>query len=310
MKKPVYVIDAFTDAPFRGNPAGVVLDGSDLDAKLMQRIAAELRHSETAFPLPAREPAAALHLRWFTPTAEVVFCGHATLATFHALVEEAKRLRAPEQGVHRTSFTCKAGLLRVELSRDAKKRVRVLIETPEAAFEPQPVSADFLASLGIVPEVLDPKVPPQRTSRGGLASVTGEGNLFLALRDRGALACVRPDFRALADAGHALGIGGACLFTLNPAPGVDAAVRCFFPGHGVDEDPVTGSAAGQLATLLQTALPETLPRKMVLTQGDELGRPGRVEVELRPEATPGKVRAWIGGHAATVLRGELDLRGA
>jgi PhzF family phenazine biosynthesis protein len=88
---------------------------------------------------------------------------------------------------------------------------------------------------------------------------------------------------------------------------VDAAVRCFFPGYGILEDPVTGSAAGQLGALIQSALPEIMPRRLVFTQGDEMGRPGQVEVEVRPESEPGKVRGWIGGNAVTVLRGELEL---
>src|SRR6266853_2032286 len=99
MRRPCYVVDSFAAHPLSGNPAGVLLDGAELDGKAMQRIANELKHSETAFPLPAREPTAALHLRWFTPEAEVAFCGHATLATFHVLVEEARRIRVPDGAV-------------------------------------------------------------------------------------------------------------------------------------------------------------------------------------------------------------------
>src|ERR1700682_1448896 len=93
MRRPCYVVDSFAAHALAGNPAGVLLDGAELDANTMQRIASELRHSETVFPLPAREPTAAFHLRWFTPESEVAFCGHATLAAFHVLVEEAPRHR-------------------------------------------------------------------------------------------------------------------------------------------------------------------------------------------------------------------------
>src|SRR5947208_11787276 len=128
MKRPCYVVDSFSAEPLAGNPAGVVLDARDLDARAMQRIAAELKHSEAVFPLPAREPNASLHLRWFTPSAEVAFCGHATLAAFHVLVEEAQRIRVPAGSPVTTAFTCKAGRLEVELSRDAEKRLHVLIQ--------------------------------------------------------------------------------------------------------------------------------------------------------------------------------------
>ena len=299
MRKPCYVVDSFAGKPFAGNPAGVVLDGADLSSEQMRRIAAELKHSETAFPLPARDPTAQLHLRWFSPTVEVAFCGHATLAALHVLVE-AQRLRAHEGETTRLAFTCKAGKLRAELAV-VQGALQILIETPRAVFEPQPASAAVLAALGLVPEVLDPTLGPRR-SRGA------ESNLWLAVRDREALSRIRPDEAALVDAGRALDVFGFCVFAASPAPGVDAAVRCFFPAQGILEDPVTGMAAGQLGLLLQELLPEQLPRRLSFTQGDELGRPGRVEVELRPEATPGDVRAWIGGRATTVLRGELDLR--
>lgn len=299
MKRPCYVVDAFSAQALSGNSAGVVLDGAALDAKAMQRIAGELKHSETAFPLPAREPTAALHLRWFTPTSEVAFCGHATLATFQVLVEEARRIRVPDRGVTRTAFTCKSGRLNVELSRD-EGRLRVLIETPASRFEPVQLPGGLVTALGLVPEVLDPKIGPQK-------SAILEGNLYVALRDREALARCRPDAAALESLGKELGVAGTVVYTLNPKAGVDAAMRCFFPADGILEDPVTGSAAGQLGVLIQNALPEILPRRLVFTQGDELGRPGAVEVELRPETEPGKVRGWIGGRAVTVLRGEIDL---
>src|SRR5437763_17151755 len=105
MRRPCYVVDSFAAQALAGNPAGVLSDGAELDSKTMQRIAGELKHSETAFVLPAREPTAALHLRWFTPDSEVAFCGHATLAAFYVLVDEVKRIRVPETAVIKTAFT-------------------------------------------------------------------------------------------------------------------------------------------------------------------------------------------------------------
>src|SRR5205823_4126481 len=149
------------------------------------------------FPLPSREEGAALHLRWFTPEAEVAFCGHATLATFHVLVEEAQRIRVPDSGVTRTAFTCKSGRLNVELSRTAGK-LRTLIETPESRFTPLQLPAEVLAGLGLVPEALDPRIPPQK-------SAILEGNLYLAVRDRNDLARCRADVAALEQHGKRLG---------------------------------------------------------------------------------------------------------
>jgi PhzF family phenazine biosynthesis protein len=298
MRRPCYVVDSFAARPMTGNPAGVLLDGADLDAQAMQRIAGELKHSETAFPLPAREPTAALHLRWFTPASEVAFCGHATLAAFHVLVEEAGRIRVPEGGLTRTAFTCKSGKLEVELSRRGGK-LQILIETPASRFEIVQVPAALAGALGLVPEALDPGLPPQK-------SMILEGNLYLAVRDRETLARCRPDGVALEHLGKQLGVAGFVVYSLHPAAGVDAAMRCFFPGYGILEDPVTGSAAGQLGALIQVAIPERLPRKLVFSQGDEMGRPGRIDVEVRSERD-GAVRGFIGGNAITILRGELAL---
>jgi trans-2,3-dihydro-3-hydroxyanthranilate isomerase len=300
MKRPVYVVDSFSDRPLAGNPAGVVLDGAELDAKQMLAIAAEMKHSETAFPLPAQDPKAALHLRWFTPTSEVLFCGHGTLAAFHVLVEEAGRIRVPAGKPVQTAFTCKSGLLHVELSRRPGGALKVLIETPASRFEPVQVGGGLLTALGLVAEVLDPSLAPAR-------SASAAGNLYLAVRDREALARCRPDSGALDSLGKELGVGGFVVYTLAGKAGTDAALRCFFPSEGIVEDPVTGSAAGQLASLIQPAR-KTTQRRLVFTQGDELGRPGTIEIELRPDGEPGKVRGWIGGEARVVLRGELDLR--
>jgi trans-2,3-dihydro-3-hydroxyanthranilate isomerase len=299
MKRPCYVVDAFSDRAFAGNPAGVVLDAADLPAAVLQRIAAELKHSETAFPGPAREPQAAFHLRWFTPTAEVRFCGHATLATLHVLAAEAQRISVPPDEPVRIAFTCKAGLLGAELSRSGGK-LRAMFETPPTRFVAQPVPAEALAAMNLVPEALDPRVPAQKAA-------SDEGSLYLCLRDRQALARARPDGRQLEEMGQRLGVGGFVPFVLAPGGGVDAALRAFFPGCGIEEDPVTGIASGHLALLVQQVWPGALPRRLLFTQGDEVGRPGRVEIELRG-APSGEVRAWITGAATVTLRGELDLR--
>jgi trans-2,3-dihydro-3-hydroxyanthranilate isomerase len=299
MKRPCYVVDAFSAKAFGGNPAGVVLDGAELSAEQMQRIASELKHSETAFPLPPRESGSDFHLRWFTPASEVRFCGHATLATLQVLVEEAKRIAVPENGVARVRFGCKAGVMRVELSREGG-RLRALFETPPTDFRKAQVPGEALAAMNVVAEALDPRIPPHRAE-------SEEGNLYLCVRDRAALARMRPDSRALDEIGRQLGVAGFVPFTLAPEQGADAALRAFFPFYGIEEDPVTGSACGHLALLVHRFVPGVLPRKLVFRQGDEVGRPGRVDIELRAGEGPDPVRAWVGGAATVIVRGELEV---
>jgi trans-2,3-dihydro-3-hydroxyanthranilate isomerase len=297
VKRHCYVVDAFTDRPLAGNSAGVVLDAEDLSTAELQRIAEELKHAETAFPLPAREPQAAFHLRWFTTFCEVGFCGHATLAALHVLAGEAQRLRVAREGTTRIWFGCKAGLLRAELSRESGT-LRIRFETPPARLAPQPAEPGVLASLNLIPEVLDPRIPPHR-------SISEEGNLYLCVRDRDVLQRVRPDPAALPELAGRLGVIGFVPFTLAPTPGVDVALRAIFADHGVAEDPVTGSASAQLALLVHRFQPGPVPRRFVFSQGDEMGRPGRIEIEMREEPGSDGPRAWLSGSAVTTVRGEL-----
>jgi PhzF family phenazine biosynthesis protein len=299
MNRPCYVVDAFSDRAFAGNSASVVLDGEGLSAEQMQRIAGELKHSETAFPLPAREPGTDFHLRWFTPASEVRFCGHATLATFQVLVAEAKRIDVPGAGIARVRFGCKAGVLRAELSRQGG-RLRALFETPPTRFRGETIPGEALAAMNVVAEALDPRFPPQRAD-------SEEGNLYLCVRDRETLARIRPQARALDEIGRRMGVAGFVPFTLAPQEGVDAALRAFFPFYGIEEDPVTGSACGHLALLLHRFVPGALPRRLVFRQGDEVGRPGRVEIELRAEEEPHPVRAYVTGAATVTVRGQLEV---
>jgi PhzF family phenazine biosynthesis protein len=311
IKRPVYLVDSFTEEPLRGNCAAVVLDAGGLDPARMRQIAGELMQAETVFVSGARDPAASFHLRWFTPMNEVRFCGHATLAALHVLVDEAKRLNVPYKpgpaGVLNFEYSTQATNLRAALWRDETGKLHSRIETPPAVFIEHLVTDELVTSLGLIPEVLDPLCVPRRS----LGVNDHDGNLFLCVREPETLQRLRPDRAALADALKAAQAGGIVVFARKPKEGVDASLRCYFsdflPGLAI-EDPVTGSAIGQLACLLQYLFPETMPRELRFTQGDELGRPGRVDVVVVPEQMPGQIRAWLGGNARVVLRGELDLR--
>lgn len=108
MKIRLKHIDAFTDTPLTGNPAGVVVNADGLTDQQMQRIAFEVRASETAFVLPPETPEAQLRIRWFTPSAEVPLCGHATIASFHALAEE-KMMGMDGAGSYKFQLETKSG---------------------------------------------------------------------------------------------------------------------------------------------------------------------------------------------------------
>src|SRR5215471_10837237 len=143
MDLPIFVVDAFTSEPFRGNPAGVVLDHGD--EAWMQRLAAEMRHSETAFVRP-RDTSGAYDLRWFTPEVEVSLCGHATLASAHVLFETGR-----VQKNDTITFHTRGG----ELRATNGGAEGVTLDFPIS--EPKPLDAsepDLYAALGIEPAEL------------------------------------------------------------------------------------------------------------------------------------------------------------
>ncbi len=204
MNLPVFLVDAFANGPFTGNPAGVVPLEAPLDDARMAAIAMEMNQAETAFVLPDGG------LRWFTPTAEVDLCGHATLATAHVLWE-----RGAER---RLSFSTRSGVLTAERTADG-----IVLDFPA---EP-PVAADLPHELPFLGEAL----------------WTGRNRMdwFVQIADESLLRALQPDFGAIA----ALGMRG--LIVTAAGRETDFVSRCFFPQTGVPEDPVTGSAHCALA---------------------------------------------------------------
>ena len=198
-------VDAFADRPFTGNPAAVMPLDAWLPDDLLQAIAMENNLSETAFTVPAGDGEADYELRWFTPTTEVVLCGHATLASGHVLMT-GERIRFR---------TRKAGLLEVERDGEGYR-----LSLPAWKPEPKPLPA-IVAALGCI--AVETLWHPHRYG-------------VVALATEEEVRALRPDFRALAGEGDVL--------TIVTAPGRDTDVvsRVFATGAGIDEDPVTGSA--------------------------------------------------------------------
>jgi PhzF family phenazine biosynthesis protein len=198
-------VDAFADRPFTGNPAAVMpLDGW-LPDEVLQAIALENNLSETAFTIPAGDEEADYELRWFTPTTEVVLCGHATLASGHVLMEgERVRFR-----------TRRAGLLEVARDGDA-----YALSLPAWKPDPKPLPR-IVEALGC--RAVETLWHPHRY--GVVVVETAEE-----------VHALRPDFHALRERGDVL--------TIVTAPGddTDMVSRVFAAGAGIDEDPVTGSA--------------------------------------------------------------------
>lgn len=212
---PISRVDAFADRPFTGNPAAVMPLDEWLDDAILQAIAAENNLAETAFLVPDESGEADYELRWFTPTVEVALCGHATLASGHAL------LSAAQWRGDMTFRTRKAGILRVARNGE-DEGYRMLLP----AYPPAPKAMpDIGRALGGQPaEAL--------WHEGGYA--------LIAYPDAASVRALTPDFRALGKAGDILYIATAP--GAGDPSGADVVSRVFAPGAGIDEDPVTGSA--------------------------------------------------------------------
>jgi len=287
----VLQVDAFTDRPFAGNPAGVVLEAGGLSDGEMQAIAAELNAADTAFLSPG--DGARPRLRWFTPSREVAYCGHATVATVHALVE-AGRLSVGD----RIAFDTKGGVLGAAVEAGAPGPM-IWLEPDEARVEPFSGPLDEIAgAAGLSPGARAHWAPP---------ALTADRDVLVAVRDLAALRGLAPDMGTLARTASAAGIRGLCAVSRETVdPGSSTHCRFFAPHYGIPEDPVTGSVHSSIGLWLLAA--GLLPTGGAFTaeQGDGLGRPGRLRVAVA--SAPGQpLRARVGGRAVIVLDGQIAL---
>ncbi|WP_097887737.1 PhzF family phenazine biosynthesis protein [Streptomyces sp. st140] len=255
---------AFSADPAGGNPAGVVLDAAGLDEERMLAIAAELGYSESAF-LTERTGEGAYTIRYFSPKAEVPFCGHATVATALALAER--------DGPGALEFTTPAGLVPVSVVREGGTlRATLTSVAPHVEEAAEADLTEALAALDWAAADLDPALPPR-------ISYAGARHLVLAAATRERLADLDYDFARLDALMRRLDLTTLQL-VWREGPEV-FHVRDPFPVGGVVEDPATGAAAAAFGAYAREL--GLVPEAAVLTlhQGADMGRPGTLTVELR-----------------------------
>jgi len=281
----VVQVDAFTPRAYAGNAAAVVLAAAGLSDQQMQAIAREMNLSETAFVSPAEAPGADYRLRWMTPAVEVDFCGHATVAMVHAM-SEAGMLRGP-----RVVFDTRHSLLPVALEQGYIWLEPEVPRLEEAGGE----LGEVLEALGLGADDLAAWATP---------ALGGERDLLLPCRSLEALWELRPNMARLHSLGAERDWRGYCLTTLETVePASSIHSRFFAPQSGVPEDPVTGSVHASLAVYVTAA--GKAPDRFTAEQGDVLGRPGRLRVEVARGSSGSPSRVRVGGQAVTVLRGSL-----
>ena len=258
---------AFTTDPAGGNPAGVVLDADDLGESDMQRIATEVGYSETAFVLRAGQTGNDLGLRFFSPLAEVAFCGHATIATSVALVASGA------QGPFR--FATEAGPVTVATTREAGAVQAQLRSVPGHSVPVSPgVLLEALAALGWPVDDLDPDYPPH-------VAFAGNDHLVVATRTRERLAALDYDVSRLREICEREGWTTLQLFWPEDESTIHA--RNPFPVGGVVEDPATGAAAAALGAYLRETGRVPEPRVVTILQGVDMGRPSTLTMAMDPD---------------------------
>ena len=272
---PYYIVDAFTDSPFGGNPAAVCLEIDQLSDTAMARIAGEMNLSETAF---VYQPGAGAvrRLRWFTPAVEVPLCGHATLGSAHVLLREMG-VAGPVR------FQSASGLLTVQ-EEDGRLRMDFPANPPVEG----PMPPGLAEALGVA------------TATGGAAALfTTSGKVALVvLSAEEEVLAIRPDFGALGKVARPGGVMGVAVTARGADPGVDFVSRFFAPWLGVDEDPVTGVAHTTLTPYWARVLGKT---EMSARQRSVRG--GALTVRARGD------RVELLGHAVTVAAGRMVRRG-
>jgi PhzF family phenazine biosynthesis protein len=263
MSIPIYTVDAFTAEPFRGNPAGVCLLEQPREESWMQAVAGEMKHSETAFVTGANGK---YSIRWFTPAVEVALCGHATLASAHALFEAG---REPLETIIQFQ-TLRSGVLTARCTGD-------WIELDFPAMPPREAEA-----------------PPELAEAFGVKPLyvgRSRDDYLLHVDSEPTVRNLKPDFARL----YSLPVRGVIVTAAALTRPFDFVSRFFAPGAGIDEDPVTGSAHCCLGPYWQAHLGKN---EFYAYQASARG--GILKVRVAGE------RVFLRGQAVTVVRGELE----
>ena len=260
MGQRIVQVDAFTSAPFAGNPAAVCLLPAPRDEAWMQQVAREMNLSETAFLVPRAD---GFDLRWFTPAVEVDLCGHATLASAHVLWEDGQLAPKAEARFH-----TKSGLLTASKQSDWIE-LDFPATPPEAAEPP----SGLAEALGAAPRYVG----------------RSKYDLLVEIDSEAQVRALTPDFTAL----RRIPVRGIIVTSRSDSPEFDFVSRFFGPAAGIDEDPVTGSAhcalgpywgflLGKDALLAYQASPRSGIVRVSL-RGDRVGLGGQAVTVMRGE---------------------------
>ncbi len=291
----VHQVDVFTRSRFRGNPAGVVLDADGLPDGILQDIAREMNLSETAF-VHACDDQGRVPVRFFTPTAEVPICGHATLAAHFVRAFQGDGTSG------RVVQTAAGGEWEVRWERREGGPFLTMVQGPVTWGDPLggDHSAQLMRALGIAPENVREGWPIQPVG-------TGHAKIMVPIAHVDVLRAITPDMGALRILSEDVGVGGVFVFATEGTPdGAFTEARMFGPAIGVPEDPVNGSGHGPLGAYLTargSAWADVALSGFWSAMGGGLRRDGRVWTRVHPDRTA----VDVGGFVVPVFDAFMEL---
>jgi PhzF family phenazine biosynthesis protein len=254
VNRTIFQVDAFTDKPFKGNPAGVMIVTEEISPEWMQNVALEMNLSETAFVFPKGNE---FQIRYFTPAKEVPLCGHATLASAHIVYELG--LKAVDETI---VFKAKGGDLTIK-----KENNWIIMDFPKYPIRKIAVNRDFKRLVGFEPIEM--------------YSTSYDWVIAIAENERDILNA-KPELNLL----NENGLGHLVITSKSDSEKVDFVLRCFAPISGIDEDPVTGSVHCALTPLWSEKL-----GKIELDSFQLSKRTGRMKVRLNDDRVEIKGKA-------------------
>ena len=293
MERRFYTLDVFTTTRFEGNPLAVITDGDGISDDAMLAIARELNLAETVFVQKPTEDNALARLRIFTTREELKLAGHPVIGTWFLLAELGV-VPAQEGGVHILQQTG-AGVLPVEIRFKEGRPQRVTMTQKVAAFRPAKINKKALAAaLGLTLKDLDPTLEPAYVS-------TGIFNLMVPLRNRSALAKIS---MSMIELRKLLGKNGTMAYCFTSGVNGKVFSRGMLPWEQY-EDAATGSAAGSLGAYLVRQGKLSPGHMLSILQGEEMGRPSHIEVEVTKSGK--KLVPRVSGAAVKVFEGTIEV---
>jgi PhzF family phenazine biosynthesis protein len=293
----VYHIDAFTSQKFTGNTAGVVLDAEKLTEEEMQIIAKELNLPESVFLLPPTKENTDYKVKYFTPTEQINFCGHATVGLTWLLATEFGIAKEKDGIVLDTNV----GTIPVIWQKENGKITKVEMTQVAPKTKEFEIDLEVLSTLiGVNKDYIDLSYPIKLAN-------TGNWHLLVPMKDVKHINEAMPDFTALSKHNKEHQISTTHLYTFNTENDYDLYTRDFAPGIGIQEDPVTGAANGALAgyLFLEGLISQTKTTNLKIGQGDAIGRPGTLYVTVVPNDKEAIIK--VAGEAMITIRGILTI---